>query len=179
MRPDCTISEMISEYKNRGDDGSIMCIVNRMEPLIKKYARMSYFLEYEDAYQEFTLALLESVHRIEEYAAEKKVVKYLATGVKNKFLELYRKRNSREQEVSCDMQAIEYKLSFGEKFCDIEFYVDMKLIMSIEKSILKRKIAEHILYYETTDTEIAKKLNVSRQYVNRCKKEIFKKLSKY
>ena len=99
MRPDCMISEMISEYKNKGDDRSIMCIVNRMEPLINKYARMSYFLEYEDAHQEFTLALLESIYRIEEYADEKKVLKYLATGVKNKFLELYRSRNSREQEV--------------------------------------------------------------------------------
>lgn len=166
-----TFAELVRQYKDKEDNQSLLCIIERMQPLINKYARSSYFCEYEDMKQELVLAIIESVKRIEKYNDEGKVIKYITNGIRNRFLELYRKYNKNKLESYCDIQSVECNLSFYEKYSDIEFYVDMIWISNLPT--VKRKIAEYILFNEATDTEISKRLHISRQYVNRCKKEIF------
>ena len=44
------------------------------------------------------------------------------------------------------------------------------------KSDLQKEIMKCCILEEISDTDIANRLNISRQYVNRCKKRIFKKI---
>lgn len=179
MKPDNTISEMVQQYKNEKDDNSLLFIVNKMKPLINKYARALYCLEYEDMQQELIIALIEAVHKLKECDNEGKVIRFLVTGVKNRFYELYRKQIVKKTEQNCDMQSMVNVVPFYEKFCDIEYWVDIASMKFLSKTPVKRKIAEYILNGEASDSEIAKRLHISRQYVNRCKKEIFSELLKY
>lgn len=65
-----------------------------------------------------------------------------------------------------------------ETYTDIEFGIDLKKIEKANNG-LKREIIESILKYDMNDAEIACRLQISRQYVNRCKKEIFAELKNY
>ena len=179
MQSDCTILELIQSYKRDGNDQSLVSIIDRMEPLLKKYARALYYFEYEDMHQELIIALIEAVKRIQTLDNEGKVMRYIINGVKNRFLELYRKQTIQKQEINYeDIEDISNKTEGNEPFKDIEFYIDIGMISVLQKKTIKSKIAEYIIYNEATDSEIAEKLHISRQYVNRCKKEIFNELRK-
>ena len=174
MQRNTTISGSIRRYKHENDSSALMDIINRMSPLINKYSRSLYSSEYEDIRQELILALLESVNKIKQYDIEEKCISYLAHGIKNRFMELYRKEKVvKEEQLAYDISEVP---QISNTFQDAEFYVDIKQIILSEKSITKRKIIELIAYENATDSEIALKLQISRQYVNRCKKEICNKL---
>ncbi|MDE5698634.1 MAG: hypothetical protein K2I96_14700 [Lachnospiraceae bacterium] len=66
-------------------------LVDKMEPLIKKYMRMLYKDEREDVRSEMTLALWEAVKRIEYCEKDGECMSFLCTALKNRFYELYRK----------------------------------------------------------------------------------------
>lgn len=66
-------------------------LVDKMEPLIKKYTRLLYKDEKEDVRSEMTLALWEAVTRIKYYEKDGECLAFLCTALKNRFYELYRK----------------------------------------------------------------------------------------
>lgn len=177
MQQNNSISALIQKYKQENDSDTLLEIINRMIPLINKYARGLYYSEYEDVHQELILALIESVNKIKKYDIEEKCLSYLVRGVKNKFMELYRKERSiKEEQLSYEILELP---QISNTFQDADFYMDIKQLLSEEKSTTKRKIIELIAYENATDSEIAFKLHISRQYVNRYKKEIVSKLPKY
>lgn len=160
MQRNTTISSSIRRYKHENDSIALMDIINRMSPLINKYSRSLYSSEYEDIRQELILALLESVNKIKQYDIEEKCISYLAHGIKNRFMELYRKEKVlKEEQLAYDISEVP---QISNTFQDAEFYVDIKQIILSEKSITKRKIIELIAYENATDSEIALNSNKFR-----------------
>ena len=82
------ISKLIYEIKDNKERFALL--VDRFEPLIQKYVRLLYKDEKEDTYAELVAALWEAVYSMEFYDNDGKIVKYLSTALRNKFLELYR-----------------------------------------------------------------------------------------
>lgn len=97
-----------------------------MQPLINKYARGLYYYEYEDMQQELTLALIESVKKIEKFDEEGKTIKYLIIGIRNRFYELYRKQGEIRIEQNCEKEIIENMVYFCKDYSDLEFYMDLR-----------------------------------------------------
>lgn len=167
-----SLAKLIMEYKN-GNKNSLERIINKMYPLINKYARKLFNLEYEDMQQEMIIAVIEAVVKIKSIHSEYECLAYIVTSVKNKYLEMTR--------ISLELKNIDLNNNYdfilklennNDLFLDIEFEYDLKKSCKINSS-MKKKIVEYILFQGLNDTEIAKELHISRQYVNRCKKEIF------
>ena len=68
--------------------------------------------------------------------------------------------------------------AYSAEFSDIVFREDIKQLL---KQVNKRKkqLFLQILLEDKSDAEIAKEFNISRQYVNRVKKELYINLKKY
>ena len=58
-----SISNLIYTYKtNQKNEDSLLEIINKFKPLVKKYAKKFPRYEYEDISQELVLAIIEAVH---------------------------------------------------------------------------------------------------------------------
>lgn len=174
-----TIREWIELYKKKEDDESLLKLIEKFQPLIQKYAKKFPSYLREDVQQELLLALIESVQRIENYEKEGQCVKYIATAVQIRFFELCRRIKHRgEIEEVLEAEIKNQKYQNEDDYEKTEFLMDLRTMVN-SKNMTQLRIAEYILSVGLTDREIAIKLNVSRQYVNRCKKEIFSKLKEY
>lgn len=176
------IMTAIREYKRGGKDKNenMLCITNQLEPVINKYAKkLIKDFGYEDMRQELLIAVIEAVERIERYENEGQCITYLVKAIKLRYLELYRKSKMwKERFTSLEETYMDSICDNKETYTDIEFEIDLKKIEKANNS-LKREIIESILKYNMNDAEIACRLQISRQYVNRCKKEIFAELKNY
>ncbi len=83
-----SISSKIRDYKN-GNHTALEDILNQMAPLLKKYAGKTHFMEYEDAFQEYAITLIEATIKIKSYENEGQTLAYINTCVKNKFNSLF------------------------------------------------------------------------------------------
>lgn len=171
-----TILELVKVAKEKRDTDAILQIVQYMQPLINKYAKNSYLAEYEDMQQELCLALIESIHKIQKIENEGQCVQYFANAIRNRFYEIYRAWKSLKREMPGNDELLTLNIADSKNYySEIEFFIDM--VSGAEcKSDLQKEIMKCCILEEISDTDIAKRLNISRQYVNRCKKRIFKKI---
>lgn len=58
------LSSKIKAVNELHDLGSLEDIINKLQPLIKKYSRKLFFMETEDAMQELNIALIEAIYHI-------------------------------------------------------------------------------------------------------------------
>ena len=168
--------ELVKVAKEKGDADAILEIVRYMQPLINKYSKNSYLAEYEDMQQELCLALLESIHKIKKIENEGQCVQYFANAIRNRFYEMYRSWKALKIEILGNSELLILNIVDSKNYySEIEFFIDM--ISGAEcKSDLQKEIMKCCILEEISDTDIANRLNISRQYVNRCKKRIFKKI---
>lgn len=179
MKSKYNISELITNYKNKEDSKSILKIIECMYPAINRYSRQAYWENYEDMQQELILAVMEAVEKIETFEKEGAAVNFLVNAIRNRFYELYRIYKNHLNELYSCPDDIENLCSHDfEQYKDIEFKADLEKMIQYH-SPTQQKVAYYILGENITDTEIAKHLQVSRQYVNRCKKRIFSALKTY
>ena len=171
-----TILELVKVAKEKRDTDAILQIVQYMQPLINKYAKNSYLAEYEDMQQELCLALIESIHKIQKIENEGQCVQYFANAIRNRFYEIYRAWKSLKREMPGNDELLTLNIADSKNYySESEFFIDM--VSGAEcKSDLQKEIMKCCILEEISDTDIAKRLNISRQYVNRCKKRIFKKI---
>lgn len=167
---------MIKEYKE-GNKERLVSIIEIMNPLVNKYARYLFNLEFEDMKQELIIAIIEAVNKIGVFENEFQCLSYLKRGVINRYYELCKISKKREGgEELCDKEIMDSLIVTNNNFYDnIEFELDMIRELNIQNS-LQRKIAYYVLVEEISDIQISEKLKVSRQYVNRSKKVIFANL---
>ena len=155
----------------KADKNKFHLLLEKMNPLINKYSRLLYKDEKEDVYSELSFALWEAVDRIYEYDNDGEIVNYLKTALKNKFFELYRnsrKKNDNEILIGDEWAAFDY--GFVEtQFDDAVINEDMMCFINQFKGG-KKEIFYYILIHNLSDTKIAEKLNLSRQYVNRMRR---------
>ena len=157
-------------------------LIEYMNPLINKYVRLLYKDDHEDMRGELILALWESVVKIDYCNYEGECFSYINKALKNKFLELYRKsKKLHDFQITIeyeDMPEYPDSQAYSAEFSDIVFREDIKQLL---KQVNKRKkqLFLQILLEDKSDAEIAKEFNISRQYVNRVKKELYINLKKY
>jgi len=158
------------------DKEKFYLLVEKMNPLIKKYTRLLYKDESEDVRSEFLLALWEAQLKIEYCDNDGKCMNYFCNAIRNKFLELYRaSRKEHDAEGAMDEEALS-KISTEENpFHEFIFREDLKQMLEKE-SEMKQKIYGAVLFEELPDAEIAQRYGVSRQYVHRVRKELYLKL---
>ena len=153
-----------------GDEEAFKKLLDKFMPLIKKYSKYFGQNEAEDVRQELSLALYESVKKIRDIENEGQIINYFVKTIRHKYAFLYKnhvKRNEIEEEITDDQNLVYEELSFDDKI----FYCD--LLQKMEKYSKKQKInIAEIMINDASDIEIAQKLGVSKQYINRIKKKL-------
>lgn len=159
--------ELIRRVKE--DKNSFPLIMDKFDPLLKKYTKLLFKDEAEDIRSEYTLALWEAICNISYYENEGQITNYLCRAIQNKYLELY--RNSKKYH--------NYIVNIEEEhFSTLQYnensYDDVVLknaLEDIKKSYIgKKQEIFNLSYCENySDIEIAKKLGITRQYVHRIK----------
>lgn len=146
-------------------------IIERFNPLIKQYCRKLFFMDEDDAYQEMSLTIIEAVRRITDYTSEGGCVLYITNALKYKFSQLCKKNiNQGKVEDVYESEIVEQVASHINAYKNVELLFDFKKIISDQPERKKT-----IIYYVLagyTDCQIANIMMLSRQYVNRVRREV-------
>ena len=170
------ISKLIYDIKK--DKEKFGLLIEKFDPLIKKYVRLLYKDDKEDVYAELVAALWESVCNMEYYYDDDgQITNYFIRALRNKFLELYRMSKKKHDNTS-DIDEFDLNKIVGY----VNAYDDLLILNDLNKmrhklSNRKRKIFDLIFYEGYSDKEVATELGISRQYVHRvrcCINEIIK-----
>lgn len=169
------ISKLIYDIKK--DKEKFGLLIEKFDPLIKKYVRLLYKDDKEDVYAELVAALWESVCNMEYYYDDGQITNYFIRALRNKFLELYRMSKKKHDNTS-DIDEFDLNKIVGY----VNAYDDLLILNDLNKmrhklSNRKRKIFDLIFYEGYSDKEVATELGISRQYVHRvrcCINEIIK-----
>lgn len=174
-----SICDLICTYKKgQNKEDSLLEIIDKFNPLVKKYAKKFPHYEYEDIIQELVLAIIEAVHKIKVYEKEGQCIKYISISIKRKFGELYRKRTEVENSQIEVIPLVDEVCDKKDYYKQVELYADLYRLQKA-KNLVQSRIAFYIIEEDMSDAKISQILGVSRQYVNRCKKDIFKELKSY
>lgn len=166
------IPSLIAEYKV-GNTSSILEIITQFQPLIQKYSKKIPWLDPEDIEQELKIALIESANKIQKYDTTATCVNYFVRAIKNRFYYLYNQsvKHFSETDYSHDSNPFLQTPFPDNSYQDIDFLLSLQQTLK-NSSETERYIIYSIVHNGYTDTQIAKHLGVSRQYVNRLKKKI-------
>lgn len=169
--------ELIKEI--REDKEKFVHLVDKMNPLIKKYIRLLYMDEKEDTYSELILALWEALVKMKYAENEGQCLMFLSNALKNKFLELYKiskKYYDKQLDYKLDInQGISFVSEM--EYINLELSIDLKDYLN-KYSGLKYQINYSILIERLSDADIANKYGVSRQYVYRLKKQLYEDIKR-
>lgn len=169
-----SIIDLIKKDKNQ-----FYVIQNKMKPLIDKYCRILYKDDCDDVRSELTLSLWEAIIKISSYDNDAQIITYLKNALTNKFHELY--RNSRKQNdnetLFSDDDLCNFKSSSNTSK-NIVMNVDIHNFIK-HFSGPKRMVFIYILIYDLSDSEISEIMGISRQYVNRMRRNLRILLSEY
>jgi DNA-directed RNA polymerase specialized sigma24 family protein len=156
--------------KIKEDNNNFILLIEKMEPLIKKYMHLLYKDNPEDIRAELLLALWEAVLNIQYYENDGQVVKFLCTALRNRYLELYKKsRRIHDNELIGEENFEMYEKSKEYETDDIIFKEDLMSKINTYQGI-KKEILYKIFIENLSDKEISKQLNLSRQYINRVRR---------
>lgn len=167
----------LQQAKN-GDTSAHEQIILKFQPMIRKYAYKCHAMEYEDAQQELTLALLIAIQSIKYIQNEGACICFIQNALKNHFKYLCR----------MSIRHSEYEQSSeSETFASLPAYSDfgfIELNLSLQEymrslSSTRQKILNFILSEKYSTSEIADKLHLSVQYINRVKKEFLSERRKF
>ena len=171
-----TVNQAIMECKaGKNREGNLNWIIQKFQPVICKYAGKLYSLEYEDAVQELNEALIMAVVSIDVCNAEGQSIAYLVKGIKLKFYELRRKSIVEyEYRMHSEQIDVNTNITCTDDYSEIEWKLELKKLR--DKS---RPMECHIIdgmVWEISDVELADLLHVSRQYINRKRRQLMQRL---
>lgn len=164
------ISKLIYEIKENKEQFYIL--VNQFEPMIKKYVRLLFKDEEEDTYAELVAALWEAVCNITYYNNDGQIINYLNKALLNKYYELYRySRKYYDNTIEVGQERLEVYIDKNNPYEGIITFNDMERVKNKLKG-RKKQIFELAYLKGLSDLEVAAKLNISRQYVHRVKRNL-------
>ena len=172
-----TLTELIQNYQN-GIPDSDSEILKRMEPLVKGYASRIHCMEREDSTQELYLTLLKTLPYLSSSSSEGECIRYMQTSVENRYRSLCRSCLSEPEKDDFDSCSVSLQApdSFDDTYYDL--VKALRIAPSKGKNFtafsdsVQRKILSMYFYQDKSDAQIARKLKLSRQYVNRMKKKL-------
>lgn len=163
---------LVSNAQNK-DKNSLVEILNKFHPLIKKYTRK---LNYDDAESELTIALIETILYMPIFnksylKKDEAIIGYVIKSIRNKYIYLSEKNT----------KILRTQTELDLDICSDKYYIesdDLILIRSLlsKLSELQKRIIIQKYFYKCSDVEIAKNINVSRQAVNRIKNRALKNM---
>ena len=163
----------IRDYKN-GNRIALNEIISQIKPMVKKFALKCFFMEYDDAFQEFSMVLIEAVSKIRTYENDGQCIVYINTCFKNKYCLLCKNYYIyKEIEELYENKDIPSQI---ECFSDIIFIIDISRYINQIECDSHKKIAELYLVEGKSDREISETLCISRQYVNRVRRRLLNDL---
>lgn len=152
----CIICNLISEAKG-GNQNSMLEILNKFKPLIKKY---SYKMNYEDAENDLILSMIQLINDMPCLSNDGQAVNYINQSMYNayvKYIKLQIKK--RENEYLYDTEEIKNISMIHDGFSE----TDVDLQCAIEQlSKNQRDVIILKFMYMMPDKEIMEKLNLSR-----------------
>lgn len=171
-----TVNQAIMECKaGKNREGNLNWIIQKFQPVICKYAGKLYSLEYEDAVQELNEALIMAVVSIDVCNAEGQSIAYLVKGIKLKFYELRRKSIVEyEYRMHSEQIDVNTNITCTDDYSEIEWKLELKKLKD-KSSPMGCHIIDGMVW-EISDVELADLLHVSRQYINRKRRQLMKRL---
>lgn len=158
------------------DDAACLELIDRFDPLLKKYATK---LAYEDAYEDLRLFFIELINKMHSKDISKKsdgnIVNYIVRSINNHYIFLSKAHYSFEIPFTdlSDEQMVFIDFLHSEQFetPEFDFFVNNNILN-------KREIEVLYMYYilQISVKEIAAHFNVSRQAVNQTKLRAIEKL---
>ena len=172
------LSEMLRKAQC-GSDEAILMIINKFNPILRKYASLLY--RHDDPYEELRyhliLTIKETAWENMQVKSEGAYTNYIVHSLYNAYLSKA-KRPHPERNLSSFTDEQEFKILSS---LSIDDSYDTLLKEDIKGVLSKREF--EIVYWTCLQgmpsAWLAKQLNVSRQYVNQTKKRALKKLSEY
>lgn len=161
--------EIVELVKGAKTNQQLLCeLIERFEPLINSYCKKLFFLEWDDAKQELCLAIIESVKSIPYCETDGQCITYITNAVRFKYC-FWCKKNMTKEKVE-DLYAEEAEELYEENYRSIELRCDYDRTLSVVPEKQKKILLYALGGY--SDCQIAEKMGISRQYVNRIKKKL-------
>lgn len=175
MKAEGRMNEIINalqEYDN-GDKEAVYKIILKMMPLIKKLSyKTRSFMEKEDSIQEFSIVIITRIPKLERGRCEGEYTEYLRGALEYKFKELC----SRQPAKHMSIENTNVLKDISETNTLNELEVENDILSYIENLPDKQKKKGLIFKMYMIDrvqlVTIARKLEVSRQYVSKVVKEM-------
>lgn len=164
------------ENYQKGDSDCGLQIISQFKPLLFKYSR---YLRYEDAFFDLQEILLRTIKTIntDNFENDFCVIKYIQKAVYNQYIQISKHNvnfTSNFSDLSDEsLYMIEAENSYEDDY--------QNTVLNDIKSLLtdkEYKVIYNIYYQDYSVQEIAEKLSVSRQAVNKIKISALKKLKK-
>lgn len=166
------LGELVKCYKN-GDKDALIEIINIFKPVINKYDKNSYHEDMGSELVLFMITVLEKMPIREElFNNDKYIFSYIFKSLKNKYISINKKSYERYNNEILNNEYLNYH-DYELLKSDLIFYDMIKTLSDNEKNILVKKYINHL-----NESDIAKKCNTSRQYINRTHKKALDKLRK-
>lgn len=156
--------------KAKQDSQCMMEVIEIMQPLIKSYVKKIFFMDKLDAEQEIILAIIEAIYSISRCDTTGECFTYISNAIKFKFVQMCKKNMKREK-----IEDIYEKDFDNEIYIEKYDYIEEKYDLNVKLSNIPKKQKEILKYLLLgySDSEIGKKMGLSRQYINRIKKRFY------
>ena len=162
-----------------GSQEDTLFLINKFEPILKHY---SYRLHCEDALNELTLAFIEMLHAVrpDSFRSQEDavIISYISHAVRNAYIaHLPPKEKRPKQPVSWEglTEAQQSGVETASREREVQDFQD-RLDTCSSLSARERTILTLIYLYGYTSTEIAKKMDTTKQNINQIKLRALKKL---
>ena len=146
-----------------GNSFAQLQIVQRFQPLLKKYAAL---LKYEDAYSD--LQLLTKLQRKDDGT----LVKYIESSIRHQYISLNSRKNAVDNSVIASVDEIDFdqmSLSSNDEYPELLISDLHSVLQPSELTLLSQ-----FVFKGMSIADIAEKSGVSRQAINRKKLSILK-----
>lgn len=169
------MEESIKELLIKGKEDSYYMdkVIKTFLPLIKSYSRKAgWKIETEDMESLLTIRLIEIVRTMKVLDLDGQNVKYISMGIKFHFLNILKKINNIQEQESFNLDDLDNTGATDKT--DIVFHDLMNFVDEKKREILSLKFKD--MY---TDQEIADKLNITRQAVNKQLRKAYQQILPY
>lgn len=169
---------MLSDIiKQIPDERATLEFLKLFGKLLRKYARL---LEYEDAYEDLQLFLIELLHMMKEKDIGSKddryIVKYIAVSVKNQYIAM--SKSLKELNVTSFSDISDEQMVYVEQLAAKDDKNDISIYYPSDCKLSEREklILELFFTREYSIEEISHHLGISRQAVNQSKNRALNKI---
>jgi len=149
----------------RGNKESMMYIIKKFDPLIKKYTRK---LNYEDADSELVEKIIEIIYKIPELENEGLSVSYIYKSITNEYIRLSKQNNIWLSTIYLDVDLID-NIPQSNNDSNSDFFELLVPLNFQEKQVIIYKY-----YYGYKASDIAKIMKLSRQSIYKKEKKAIK-----